>query len=217
MKFAVVLLAVVALASPMSAWKVPRSGTGALADDLQVFVDALPLNKMINIAVEYLSSDTQFQELISFLKSTDFQQLVLEIEAIPEAIELVNYIQQAGVDVYYLLNKLHSFIGLPPIKKPIVGTLKITGGIRGFLDDIEALVPVKKIKELYKQKMATSKVFADLFTKLRSPITQTIADKLFANPHFVAILDRAKSVGIDVNAVKDFLSRFLGLKLPHFY
>ena len=217
MKFTAVVLAVLAMSGPLNAWKVPRAGTGALADELQKFFDILPLDKMVSILLEYVSEDTEVQTMVSYLKSPEFKNLIIDAEALPEVYDLINYIQNAGVDAFYLVNKANNFLGIPALRKPGAQVYGITGGVRGLIDDIKALVPVDKIKALYYKELADSKVFADLIAKLKAHTTQRIVDAVRANPNYAAVLQKAKDAGIDVNAVKEFLERVLGLQFPLLY
>ncbi|XP_078043332.1 uncharacterized protein LOC144473381 [Augochlora pura] len=213
MKFVVAALAILAVSTSTDAYKLPRAGNGALADTLQDFVDIVPVNKIVSIIMQYLAEDREFGVMVSFLKGPEFKAVIRDAESMPEVVDLLNYVQKAGLDIYYLANKLNKFIGLPAIR-PMVATEKITGGIRGFLDDVEALIPVAQIKQLYNKKMSTSKIFADLMQKLRSPQVQKIANAIAANPNLKVIIQKANKVGIDSKAVVAFLERFLGIKIP---
>ncbi|XP_076286737.1 protein G12-like [Lasioglossum baleicum] len=215
MKFVLAALAVLAVSTPINAYKLPRTGSGALADTLQDFMDVIPTDKIVSLIIRYIAEDREFGTLVSYLKDKEFKSLIHDTEAIPEVVSLLNYIQKGGLDVYYLVNKLNKFLGLPSLKAPNTYQLyKISGGIRGFLDDVEALIPVSKLKAIYKQKMATSQVFIDLMARIRSPDMQKIANAVAANPNLNAILNKAAKAGIDNKAVVEFLERFLGIHLP---
>ncbi|XP_076623244.1 uncharacterized protein LOC143342843 [Colletes latitarsis] len=214
MKFVLAVLVVLAVSSPLEAYRIPRVGSGALADEIQDFADILPLNKMVTIVLQYLSDDAEFQELVGYLQSNEFRNLIKGVEGLPELINLLNYMQNAGLDIYYLVNQVNAFIGVPKLQAPqTFGIYKITGGIRGFLDDIEAIFPEQKVKDLYTYKMANSKVFIDFMAHLRSPATQRIADYIVNNPNFTDLLTKAHQAGINVEDVKEFLEKFLGIKL----
>ncbi|XP_043248284.1 uncharacterized protein LOC122395052 [Colletes gigas] len=215
MKFALAVLAVLAVSSPLEAYKVPRVGTGALADEIQDFADILPMNEMVKIVLQYLSDDAEFQQLVGYLQSNEFKNLIKGVEGLPEFIDLLNYMQKSGLDIYYLINKANAFIGLPKLQAPqTFGIYKISGGIRGFLDDIEAIFPAQSVKDLFAYKMANSKVFIEFMARLRSPATQKIADYIVANPNLTNLLAKAEQAGIKMEDVKEFLEKFLGIKLP---
>ncbi|XP_076761895.1 uncharacterized protein LOC143429926 [Xylocopa sonorina] len=214
MKFVLAVVAVLALSSPMQAYNIPRTGNGALAKELQDFVDAIPLDKMVSILLEYVAEDKEVQQVLEYLQSEDFKGLVSDVEAMPEVIELLNYIQSAGVDAYYLVNKANAFLGLKELKPPAhLATYKISGGVRGLINDLKAVFPLDKVEALYKQKMANSQVFRDFMAHLSSPAFQHIAAQVCANPHFNSLLATAKKAGIDVVAVKQIIETILGVPL----
>ncbi|XP_017753464.1 PREDICTED: uncharacterized protein LOC108546056 [Eufriesea mexicana] len=216
LKFSLVVVAVLALTSPLNAWQVPRSGNGALADEVQDLVDLVPLDDMVAILLEYVAEDAEFQRLVTYLQSDEFRNLIADIEAMPEFTQILNYIQAAGLDIYSLANKVNDFLHLKELTPPLqrVRALKITGGIRGFLDDIEALMPRQKFIDMWNEKKATSTVFRDFVNFLGSTPVQTIVNKVCADPHFQNILVMAKRDHVDVAAVKRFLESMLGLTVP---
>ncbi|CAK9829268.1 Protein G12 [Anthophora retusa] len=217
MKLVVTIFAVLALSTPMDAYHVPRVGNGALADEIQDFADILPLDDMVTILLEYIAEDTEFQKVVTYLQTPEFKNLVTDLEAMPEVKNLLDYAQKAGLDVYYLVNKANRYLGLRELTPPATFAkvnYKITGGVRGFLDDIEALIPLEKVRALYRQKLATSKVFADFVAQLTSPAFQRIVDSLCSNNNFNALLAKAKAAGVDVAAVKELLKSILGLNVP---
>ncbi|CAK9797903.1 Protein G12 [Anthophora quadrimaculata] len=217
MKLAVTIFAVLALSTPMDAYHVPRVGTGALADEVQDFADILPLDDMVAILFEYMAEDAEFQKVVAYVQTPEFKNLISDLEAMPEVRNLMDYAQKAGLDVYYLVNKANRYLGLTELTPPAVFAnvnYKITGGVRGFLDDVEALIPYEKVRALYRQKLATSKVFADFVEQLKTPAFQRIVDGLCSNSNFNALLAKAKAAGVDVAAVKELLQRVLGLNVP---
>ncbi|OAD59483.1 Protein G12 [Eufriesea mexicana] len=216
LKFSFVVVAVLALTSPLNAWQVPRSGNGALADEAQDLVDLVPLDDMVAILLEYVAEDAEFQRLVTYLQSDEFRNLIADIEAMPEFTQILNYIQAAGLDIYSLANKVNDFLHLKELTPPLqrVRALKITGGIRGFLDDIEALMPRQKFIDMWNEKKATSTVFRDFVNFMGSTPVQTIVNRVCADTHFHNILVMAKRDHVDVAAVKRFLESVLGLTVP---
>ncbi|XP_076386154.1 uncharacterized protein LOC100882048 [Megachile rotundata] len=213
MKFALALVAVMACVSPMQAYNVPRTGSGALADDVQDFVNLIPTDKIVTILFDYVANDKEVQNLVSYVHTPIFVQLVSEIEAMPEVQSLMNYMQSAGLDIYYLVNKVNKYLGLKQLTPTNTEMLRAAGGIRGMLDEIEALIPMEKVKALHQQKMASSKVWADFVAKLKSPEFQNVADKLCANATFKDLLHKAKKAQVNVEGVIVVIESGLGVKI----
>lgn len=212
MKFALVILVALAVSNPLEAYKVPSVGSGALANELQKFVDLIPLEKINAIISVYKKEDTEFQELLKYLQSSEFKLLVAEIEGFPEFIDIMNYEQRVGLDAYYLINEVNEYLHLSKLTPPF--SRAKTSGIRGFLDEVEALIPLDKLKNLYQDRLKNSAVFAEFINKLKSPTAQSLLNKLCASKNFNNFLSKAKSHGVHLDVVKKHLKNVLGLNAP---
>lgn len=212
MKFALVILVALAVSNPLEAYKVPSIGSGALANELQKFVDLIPLEKINAIISVYKKEDAEFQELLKYLQSSEFKLLVAEIEGFPEFIDILNYEQRVGLDAYYLVNEVNEYLHLSKLTPPF--SRAKTSGIRGFLDEVEALIPLDKLKNLYQDRLKNSAVFAEFINKLKSPTAQSLLNKLCASKNFNNFLSKAKSHGVHLDVVKKHLKNVLGLNAP---
>ncbi|XP_024884054.1 protein G12 [Temnothorax curvispinosus] len=215
MKFALVLLAFVATASARI--EIPNFGRGELHKDIQEFLDLLPVERILQITLEYYHQDAEFQRMIAYFQSPGFKQLVLEVEQLPEIKVLMDYIHNAGIDIYKIVNILNSALGLPPLTPPsyAYGT-QITGGIRGFVDDILAVLPRAELDALYEKKLRESPAFADFIRQLESPNFQEIVNKVYAHPKTQELLAHARNAGIDLVAIKDLLYVLWGIRIPSY-
>lgn len=213
MKFALVLLAFVATATA-APWKLPNIGRGDLAKELQDFLDILPQEEIAKITIEYYVQDAEFKAMIAYFKSDGFKQLLIEIRALPEYKTLMEYMYQAGLDVYKIQELLSKLLGIT--QDDVDG--QITGGIRGYVDDIRAAVrPVKdRLIALYRQKMQTSKVFQDFIAQLKSPNFQALVNKVYGHPKFQELLKHAASKNIDLKLIRDLLKSILGIDIPSY-
>lgn len=210
MKF-VAILAVLAFASPLNAYTVPRTGNGALADELQDFVNIVPFDDMVALLHEYVQHDPEMQQLISYLQTKEFRNLVSGLEHIPQFVELLNYQQRAGLDAYKLMNQINDYLHLDRLSPSGSRVVRATKGIRGFLDQIKAMLPLKQLEALYKEKLNSSTVFAQFIHFLGSPTSQTIVDTMCANTVFNNFLLKLKGYGVRLEVAKEFLQNKLGL------
>ncbi|KAL0116916.1 hypothetical protein PUN28_010056 [Cardiocondyla obscurior] len=213
MKFTLALLAFVAT-STAAPWKLPNVGRGELADELQDFLDLLPQDEIVSITLQYYTQDAEFQAMVRYLKSDDFKLLVKDIEDLPEMKALMEYMYNAGLDVYELQEMLNKWLGL--VSRNFAADKQITGGIRGYVDDIRAAIrPVyNQLKALYETKMKTSKVFQDFITQLSSPNFQELVYKVYAHPKFQQLLQHAANAGIDLEVVREWLKMLLPIEFP---
>jgi len=212
MKFALVLLAFVATASAKI--EIPNFGRGELHKDIQEFLDLLPVDQIIQITIQYYTQDAEFQKMVEYFQSEGFKQLVKDVEALPEIKTLMDYIHVAGIDIYQIVNMINEALGLPPLTPPDTFSTQITGGIRGFVDDIMAILPKQQLQDLYKKKLETSKAFAEFVKQLESENFQQIVNKVYAHPKTKELLAHAKNAGIDLLVIKDLLEVLWGIKIP---
>jgi len=216
MKFGLVLLAIVAAASAKI--EIPNFGRGELHKDIQEFLNLLPQEKILAITLQYYAEDKEFQNMLKYFQSQGFKDLVVDVEALPEIKVLMDYIHNAGIDIYKIVNLLNEALGLPSLTPPstfVVGT-QITGGIKGYVNDIMAVLPKQKLQELYEQKLKSSKAFKKFIEQLESKNFQEIVNKVYAHPKFQELLQHAKKVNIDLIVIKDLLKILWGISVPSY-
>ncbi|XP_076649336.1 protein G12-like [Halictus rubicundus] len=212
MKFVLAALALLAIASPLNAWKVPASGSGALAKELQDIVDLVPLNEVVSIIKAYIAQDQQVQAVLKIATSSETAAYVKEIEAVPEFKLLANYIQKAGLDIYRILNAVNKALNLAPITpldtyKPISGK-----GVAGLLNDLKDVVPLQKIQELLDEKKENSPVFKDVLAEIQSSKYKEIGEVAVKSVHVANIHNAANKAGVSDN---DFAYGFSVLLVSH--
>lgn len=215
MKFCLALLVALAFSGVPNSNAVPIKSS-ELHDVLNEFLALVPKEKVVKIFLEYLDKDAEVQAVMEYITSDGFRELVEKVESIEEVKNFYAYLDESGLDIYGMVNKLHEIIGLPPIVliEKTRPSAQITGGIAGLWQDIKAVLPIEDIKALYHEKLETSPAFAELVNRLSSPKFQELINALRANEEFRKIVVFFKEAGIDVNAIKDVLTTMFGLEFP---
>ncbi|XP_076649332.1 protein G12-like [Halictus rubicundus] len=201
MKLALAAIALLAVASPSSAYQVPAAGSGALASEAQEFVDLVPLDDVIQIIRAYIAEDEQIQALLELASSDVSAQFIKEVEAIRQFKKLANYVQKAGLDIYLLLNKLNKSVRLNPISplgpiSPLSAYPKITGGAQGLVEDLTAVVPINQLKQLLAEKQKSSAVIRDLVKQVQSPQNMLLVLRILGNPNLAKLMEDAHQAGV---------------------
>jgi hypothetical protein len=80
----------------------------------------------------------------------------------------LKFINDHGVDVYAIINEIHDILGMPPFHP--TNTTRVGVGIRGFIDDVIAVLPLDDLTALFDKKMETSKDFKALITVIHSSV-----------------------------------------------
>ncbi|XP_078042707.1 protein G12-like [Augochlora pura] len=169
MRFVVAALAVMAVASPLSsAMRLPPAGSGALAKEIQDFLNLIPLDECTKIVRAYIAHDKQVQALLEIAASPESVAYIKEIEAVPEFKQLMNYFQKAGLDIYLMVNKMNEALKLDAIV-PLSSYAATSGnGVHGLLNDLKAVLPMNKLRALYAEKEKNSVVFQNLIKEVTS-------------------------------------------------
>ncbi|XP_076761900.1 uncharacterized protein LOC143429931 [Xylocopa sonorina] len=197
MKFIFALLAILAVASPLYAYQLPATGSGALAKELQDFFDLVPLDEVWEVSKTYLAQDEQFRLTMDALRSNEMRELIVDIEARPQFKEMMNYMQIHGLDINSIVNDYNKIIGLAPIASLNVANSKITGGLSGYVSDIGKLIPQDKLEELFEHKRNTSKTFNDYLNTFLADDYVQFYLSIFTNSHFLKLQQDLVQVGID--------------------
>ncbi|XP_049774591.1 uncharacterized protein LOC126162248 isoform X14 [Schistocerca cancellata] len=180
-----------------------------LQDDLNDFLALIPIDEIVNIVLNHLANDPEVQAVVEYVLSDDFKSIVLAIDALPEYIDFLNYLQESGLDVYKYVNILHDFLGLPQLTPP--SKLRHTRSIRSMVDEILAILPLDELRALFDEKLETSPDFKELYDRIRSPEFQSIVETLNSLPEYQELLQKLRDAGIDVDAVIDLIRGLFGL------
>lgn len=203
MKVAVALLVALVSASPLNAIQFPATGSGALARELQPFLDLIPVEKILEISKAYLAQDREFQIAVELLKSNESKQWVQEVEQETEFKHLLNYVQNNGLDIKFLVNRFNKALGIPSlvsrIKTFFAPHIMITGGIEGYVQDIGSLISMDKFEPLYEEKIANSRVFKNFVHEVTTVEYISFYVSIFSNRHYQNLEQQAGDHGINRN------------------
>nr|AAK72505.2 putative protein G12 [Aedes aegypti] len=180
----------------------------ALKDDFQEFVDLVPVDKLVNVALQYLVSDKEFKEFFGYLQGEEFSAVWDQFFALNEVKDVLNYLEAADLAVYDALNTVADFLGLHHVK-PTVHSLR-TGGLTGFFDETVALLPLDKFEALFEEKLKTSPEFKAFFEKLRNLDYQKFVDFHNNSKEVQGFLQKLRSYGLDVDGFFNLVAGFFG-------
>ncbi|XP_043285764.1 uncharacterized protein [Venturia canescens] len=185
-----------------------------LVQDLVDFLGLLPMEKINDVATEYFYNDAEVQQAAEFVRSEEFKQLLTEAEQNDQFYAFVNFLDKAGFPATFLINELNRALHVEDLKPSLFQMLRRSGkGVRGMLDEIEALVPYDQVKAMFEYKLEHSQVFSNFIQQLRSPQFKSIVLDLAHNKNFEKLGYRAADFGINLEAIASFVSRVFGINL----
>ncbi|XP_062541980.1 uncharacterized protein LOC134209978 [Armigeres subalbatus] len=203
MKTIFVLAALVAIATASA---IPDSR--ALKDDFQEFLDLVPVDGLLGVALKYLTTDKEFKEFFGYLQGEEFSAVWDQVFALAEVKDVLNYLEDADLAVYDALNTVADFLGLHHVS-PAVMSLK-AGGLNGFFNEAVALLPLEKFEALFEEKLKTSPEFKAFFEKLRSLDYHKFVELHDNSKELQAFLQKLRNYGLDVDGFFDLVAGFFG-------
>ncbi|XP_033340948.2 protein G12 [Megalopta genalis] len=206
MKFAVSVLSVLVLATGLSAYRLPATGSGELAKDLQDFLDLIPLKKASKLVIAYLARDKEFQAAIEVLYSKELYNFMMDVEAAPEYAEMISFMQKAGLDAYYLLKQLNELLASQRLHATDSADTQISGGLVGFAADFGSLVSTEKGQVLLDEKVAAGGAFTEYYNLLMSQRFLEFYKKALNNVHYQILVRDAELKNIDAVAFQQLFS-----------
>ncbi|XP_046836338.1 uncharacterized protein LOC124431955 [Vespa crabro] len=205
MKLTVVLVVILAVAN---AWAVPNYDNTELKKDLQEFVNLVPVDKIKKLVLQYAAEDAEIQKGLAYAKSNEFKSMLREVNAMPEYINLLNYIYKTGVDIYKCINCIFGYVQVPKLEPPkSFFEYGITGGYNGLIEDVQKLIPKDQIKVLYRQKLETSPAFKELMDHFNSPEFKNLFFTVYYDPRVQHMITVAKQSGLDLEKLSGVIVR----------
>ncbi|KYN04359.1 PREDICTED: uncharacterized protein LOC108772659 [Cyphomyrmex costatus] len=219
MKYIAALFAVLTIIGLGQAHQFEDFGKGPLHEDIQDFLDFVPYQEIQGIVSDYISNDPEVQKAFSdLLSSSVLRDLMVDWEAIPEMINILNYVQKEGVDIYSLVNKANKALNIDEIVPPshlYSPVIQRTGGIVGLFKDITDVTPLADFIHTYVQKMKNSSPFVNFVNQLKSDNSQRAVDKVYQIKSLQIILNVLKTSGVNTQITADILYIVLGLTVPN--
>lgn len=197
MKFLLVALAVIGLTAAVP--------TKSLKDDLDEFLALIPVDKIRVIARKYVDTDAEVQHALGYLQSSEWQALVQEVASKQAVKDLKSYLTSAGINIDAIIKAIHDFIqNVHPNPK---GSAR---GLRQFLDEIKATIPVGDLLVLLNDKLSNSDDFIAFFEKISSEDTHKLVEEVRALTEVQRLAEKLKTLGLDPTRVLELIYGFLG-------
>ncbi|XP_052863918.1 protein G12-like [Anopheles cruzii] len=182
----------------------------SLLDDYNQFVDVLPTDRLFRLANDYYSADTDFIAFLTYLEGREFSVVWQGILGLPAVHDFTKYLANSNVPVYDVINIVAAFIGQPSCFITSDLTASRRGGLKGFVKELFAVLPVVQWKQLYAEKMKNSPAFKEFINKLRGFDYVQIKDFYSSSREFRSFVKLFRDYGIDVGSWQNAVKKMLG-------
>ncbi|KAG8236584.1 hypothetical protein J437_LFUL015770 [Ladona fulva] len=181
--------------------------TRSLDDLLNQFFEFVPFDQIVEVVKRYMENDPDVKAAWEFLQSEEFNKLIDTVRNMPEYKDFVQYLMDAGFDLYKYINLLRAAFGLPPIVPPKIRSVK-ESGIIVMVKEILSLLPVEDIKNWYHTVCEPDPDYQAFLAKIRSPEFLVIVEKVYNSPQYQELTDIMRAQGIDVAAIEEAIRNF---------
>ncbi|CAD1479994.1 unnamed protein product, partial [Heterotrigona itama] len=197
MRFALAIAAILATASHLNAYELPKVGSGALARELQDFINLFPIDDVLEYTRVYLSRDKEFQWALNFMQNEEMKAFLNDVESSPEFATLMEYLVENGLDGYALFNTVKEVMEGQLAIENVHSNLRIIGGLAGYVADATTAALLTNMQNLFENKVATSKVFKNFVREILSGRYDKLFTSTFTNTHFQRVLHQLHYLQLD--------------------
>ncbi|GJQ67465.1 hypothetical protein Trydic_g15760, partial [Trypoxylus dichotomus] len=199
MKFLLVLVAVLGVS-----WAAPSTFT--LQEDLQQIVALIPVDEIRAIARQYAAEDEEFQAVVDYLQGDEWASLVEAVREREDWQRFKAFMLENGVDVDALIAAIRDLI------QGAGGESKRKGqrSVRGFVDEVLALIDVDAIVDVINNLVATSPYFQEFYANVSGDEARQMVEDVRALEEVQFISQRLRELGIDVDRLLEFFRGLLG-------
>ncbi|XP_071442838.1 uncharacterized protein [Hetaerina americana] len=184
--------------------------TSHLDDLFKEFMSLIPIDKILGIVASHLQNDPEVQEAFAYLKSDEFQKIVMAVDNSDAFMDVMAYVYNAGIDIYSYINMIHDIFGLPHVNPPSLRHLGHSRTLVDMINEILAVLPLQEMEDFYNNKLKDDPDFQALIAKLKAPEFAQLVAEVKAMPEYQNMLSLLKSHGIDVEAIQEVIDHFFG-------
>lgn len=192
---------------------------GGLQSVIDEFVKLLPVDKLLEIYITAVSEDPEVQEIMAYLESDDFKQIILAIQNAPQFNRLMAYAcEKLYLDVYYYYNKFADLFGLPPVTRPPFKVFKHMQslsesvlrrpGLKGMLLDMYDVLPMDEIRKMFYDKLENDEYVKLAMEFLASEDFKKIVKLVENVKEFKELLQKLRDMNIDIDEVIRVVKKF---------
>nr|ABV60297.1 microvillar-like protein [Lutzomyia longipalpis] len=183
-----------------------------LQDDLKEFVDLIPMNKIMSVALNYIVADKEVQALYNYIRSEEFRELYTAAIKTSAVRELIEILESYGLPVVKYINQITPLLMLPTYPQRMSAEKAPTKGVNGLVDEILHVLPRDKLIGLFIRKTITSPDFRQLLKNLGSEQTLRAVIKFASNKEVRRAYAELNKRGVDIVTIsKKAITYFLNL------
>ncbi|XP_001661186.2 protein G12 [Aedes aegypti] len=183
----------------------------SLQDDFSEFVELLPFDEIVDVTINYFLTDKDVQQALQYLLGPEFSAIWDQVFALKEVRDVLDYLEEAGVEAYAFFNDIAALLGLSQIKPAMkIDHPVSTRSLSDFVDAILALLPEEELLALFEHKLETSADFKAFFEKVKSTDFQKLLEFADNSTELKSLFQKLRDHGVDVDKFFELVKGFFG-------
>ncbi|BES97695.1 Insect allergen related repeat, nitrile-specifier detoxification [Nesidiocoris tenuis] len=227
-----IFIGILALAA--SASGMPAKAQKNMEMEFEELLDMVPYEQMVNLGMEYAMSDSQVKSFMYYISSDKFRDNLIQLELTPQFVELAELLKKHKIDLYALTNKVHSALGLPPIrhdsnieyeapKRDDFSKERASSeeavpqkrrpkkrspgeGVTGLVCEAAEMAPLAEMKEAYKYKVNHNPEFKSFMETLLNIDGKQYLAPIVKSREFQETVKDLKDLGIPLDKLEEVIS-----------
>nr|XP_022913131.1 uncharacterized protein LOC111423974 [Onthophagus taurus] len=170
------------------------TANGDLQSDLEYIVSKIPLAEIRALARRYAATDAEFQEVVRYLQGPEFSSLVDAVAKHERWQKFKAHLADAGVDIDGVMQYIYDLLA-----DVILPKNANQRNVKGFLDEVRAIIDVNAIADAIDEKKYSSADFGKCFYKIS--MAHWLWEGIWAMDEVKQIRGRLLELGINLDAV----------------
>nr|AMY63171.1 single domain major allergen protein [Antheraea yamamai] len=164
--------------------------------------------ELSSLSEQYIQYD-EFLVSANYLISSNFKDLVYEMEFLPEFQAVVDFLENDNIDILYFINIFNEFIDSFEISRKT--RQQATGkDFNSFINDSINLFPKEKLAALYDQKMSEDEGFRVAMENLSSDEWSSVFNALWQSEIFQSEVNSLNENGINIHLLLNEILAIFG-------
>ncbi|KAH8347812.1 hypothetical protein KR084_001172 [Drosophila pseudotakahashii] len=188
-----------------------------LISELKDFEKLIPTVTIDELVAEHMITDSGFRKAAKFLRSSDFKRLQQRIEALPEVVDLINFVhlndtvqgkKQKYWQPLYYYNRFRRSVA-DDLREEIIMVLlepnsetSQLGSLTSFVQELLTHLPRDRFVALINEKRQKSALFAQFYEALRSTEFKTKSEAAWKTTNVQNVVRELSSHSINAQDLK---------------
>ncbi|XP_075982888.1 protein G12-like [Anticarsia gemmatalis] len=163
----------------------------------------------IDHLLEHYMEFDEFKATWDYLQTNNFKDLVYEMEALPEFVAVVDFLENDNIDIHFFIDMINDALEESRMKRSARHQLSGTD-FSAFINDVIGEFPKAKLSALFDEKMANDEEFSTAINNLQSDEWDQVFSALWESETFQKEVATLRENGVAIELILDEILAIFG-------